>query len=134
MADEIVRMEWVRDYTFLLYDRNNFPILMDQPMGANAADLLPMSLIGCSSYDVVAILKKQRQKITDLQVTAESLRDPEPPWRFRKIHIHYHVSGSGLNPEKVQKAIELAEQHYCGVYATLKDAIEISSDFEILET
>lgn len=133
MPAETVTLDWVHERQFILHDRNGFPILMDQPNGVNAADLLPLSLIGCSSYDVVAILEKQRQDIRDLKVKAESTRDPEPPWIFRKIHVHYIVSGCGLDPQKVTKAIELAEEKYCAVFATLKHAVEITSDFEIVE-
>jgi putative redox protein len=131
MLVETVSLDWIRERQFVLRDRNGFPTLMDQPMGVNAADLLPLSLIGCTAYDVIAILQKQRQDA--LTVTAESTRDPDPPWRFRKIHIHYRVSGRGLDPEKVKRAIELAEKQYCGVYATLQGAVEITDDFEITE-
>lgn len=133
MALETVSLDWVRERQFMLHDRNGFPVIMDHPNGVNASDLLPLSLIGCSSYDVVAILEKQRQEVRDLAVSAESTRDPDPPWTFRKIHVHYRVSGRGLNGEKVAKAIELAEEKYCGVFATLKNALEITSDFEIVE-
>ena len=118
----------------IMHDHNGFPIVMDHPNGVSASDLLPLSLIGCSSYDVVAILEKQRQKVTDLAVAAESTRDPVPPWTFQKIHLHYKVSGHELDPGKVAKAIELAEEKYCGVFATLRNAVEITSDFEIIET
>lgn len=133
MPAETVTLDWVSNRQFILHDRNGFPILMDQPNGVNASDLLPLSLIGCSSYDVVAILEKQRQDVKDLSVSADSTRDPEPPWTFRKIHVHYKVIGCELDPKKVAKAIELAEEKYCAVFATLKHAVEITSDFEIVE-
>ncbi len=133
MTAETVSLDWIRERQFLMYDRHGFPIVMDHPNGVNASDLLPLSLIGCSSYDVVAILEKQRQHVTDLAVTAESTRDPNPPWTFRKIHVHYKVSGRGLEKEKVAKVIELAEEKYCGVFATLRNAVEITSDFEIID-
>lgn len=134
MAVETVSLEWVRERQFLMHDRNGFPIVMDHPNGVNASDLLPLSLIGCSSYDVVAILEKQRQHITNVSVTAESTREATPPWTFRKIHVHYTVSGHGLDQETVRKAIELAEEKYCGIFATLRNAVEITSDFEIVES
>jgi putative redox protein len=133
MTVETVFLDWVRERQFLLRDQHSFPNVMDSPNGASASDLLPLSLIGCSSYDVVAILEKQRQDVKDLSVTADSTRDPDPPWAFQKIHIHYKVSGSGLDSQKVARAIELAEEKYCGVYATLKRAVEITRDFEIIE-
>lgn len=133
MAVETVSLDWVGKRQFLLRDRNGFPILMDQPNGVNAADLLPLSLAGCTVYDVIAILEKQRQAVADLSVTVQSTRDPDPPWAFRKIHVHYKMSGPGLDAAKVSRAIELAEKKYCGVYATLKDAVELTSDFEVVE-
>ena len=133
MALETVTLDWVRDRQFIMHDRGGFPIVMDHPNGVNASDLLPLSLIGCSSYDVVAILEKQRQQVRDLAVSADSTRDPDPPWTFRKIHVHYKVSGHELDQEKVAKAIELAEDKYCGVFATLRNAVELTTDFEIVE-
>ncbi len=134
VLSETVNLDWVRERQFLMHGHAGFPIVMDHPNGVSASDLLPLSLIGCSSYDVVAILEKQRQKVTNLSVTAESTRDPQPPFAFRKIHVHYKISGSNLDSLKISKAIELSEEKYCGVYATLKKAVEITSDFEILET
>jgi putative redox protein len=134
MLTETVHLDWVRERQFLMHDHNGFPIVMDQPNGVSASDLLPLSLIGCSSYDVVAILEKQRQKVSDLSINAESTRDPDPPWIFRKIHVHYKVTGTGLDPGRVAKAIQLAEEKYCGVFATLRQVIEITTDFEIIET
>lgn len=133
MLTETVSLDWLHARQFLLRDRNGFPIVMDHPNGVNAADLLPLSLIGCSCYDVIAILEKQRQQVRDLAVIAKSTRDPQPPWIFRKIHIHYKIVGCSLDPAKVDRAIRLAEEKYCGVYATLRQAMEITSDFEIVE-
>jgi putative redox protein len=133
MVIENVRLDWLNEHNFLLKDRDNFPIVMGKPMGASAADLLPLSLIGCSSHDVIGILQKQRQNVTDFQVSAQSERDAEAPWRFRKIHVHYKVIGHGVDPQKVGKAIKLSQEQYCGVYVTLKDAVEITSDFEVIE-
>jgi len=133
MLTETVNLDWIKERQFLMHGHTGFPIVMDHPNGVSASDLLPLSLIGCSSYDVVAILEKQRQKVMDLAVSAESTRDPDPPFTFQKIHVHYRVSGFGLDPAKVAKAIQLSEEKYCGVFATLKKALEITSDFEILE-
>ena len=133
MLTEKVNLDWIKERQFLMRGHTGFPIVMDHPNGVSASDLLPLSLIGCSSYDIVSILEKQRQNVTDLAVSAESTRDPEPPYTFRKIHVHYKVSGSGLDPEKVAKAVQLSEEKYCGVFATLKKAVEITSDFEIVE-
>jgi len=132
MSTETVHAEWVRDEVFLLKDHFDFPLVMTQPQGVNGADLLPLSLIGCAGWDVIAILKKQRQQVTCLEVSAESQRDEAPPWRFRRILIHYRLRGRNLETERVKRAIDLAETKYCSVYATLRDAVEIQSEFEIV--
>jgi len=132
MSTETVHAEWVRDEVFLLKDHFDFPLVMTQPQGVNGADLLPLSLIGCAGWDVIAILKKQRQQVTCLEVSAESQRDEAPPWRFRRILIHYRLRGRNLVTERVKRAIDLAETKYCSVYATLRGAVEIQSEFEIV--
>jgi len=131
MANKPVRLKWNPEEQFLLADGGNYQIVMRQPGGVKASDLLPMALIGCAAYDVVEILQKQKQDLRELNVSAESVQDDTPPWRFRKIRIHYQVVGRGIDPEKIRKAIQLSEEKYCSVYATLKDAVEITHDFEL---
>ena len=133
MATKTVHLNWIPEQQFILQDSDNYQIVMKKPNGVSASDLLSMALIGCSSYDVVEILNKQKQDLREIKVTAESIQDDDPPWRFRKIHIHYQAIGKGIDPEKVRKAIQISEEKYCSVYVTLKDAIEITDDFEIVE-
>ncbi len=132
MATETVRVDWIADRMFLLRDRNDFPIVMTQPQGVNGADLLPLSLIGCSAWDIMAILQKQRQEVTGLHVLAHSERDEDPPWRFRRIHIVYRFTGHDLNEAHIKRAIELSEGKYCSIYATLRAALDLQSDYEIV--
>ncbi len=131
MASEYVKVDWIRDKVFLLKDRHDFPIVMTQPQGVNGADLLPLSLAGCSAWDVVDIIQKQHQQLTGLQVLVESEREEIPPWRFKKIHLHYKFSGYQLNKHQIEHAIELSNTKYCSIYAALQNAVELSSDFEI---
>ena len=133
MATKTVHLNWNPEQQFILQDNDNHQIIMKKPKGVSASDLLPMSLIGCASHDIVSILEKQRQQLHALKVTADATQDDDPPWRFRKIHIHYQVTGKGIDAEKVRKAILLSEENYCSVYATLRDAIEITHDFEIVD-
>jgi putative redox protein len=132
MANKTVTLQWTPEGRTILEDSDHYVVEM-KPAGVSASDLLPMSLIGCASYDVVKILEKQRQQLVSLNITAESTQDETPPWKFRKIHIHYQLTGKGLDVEKVSKAIQLSEENYCAVYATLKDVVEITHDFEIVE-
>lgn len=131
MPVETVRAEWVRDNVFVLYDRFGFPVVMTQPMGVNGADLMPLSVIGCAAWDVMSIVRKQREPVSGLRVVAESERDAEAPWLFRRLRVHYQFTGTGLNPERLQRAITLSESKYCSTFGTLQQAVEISSEFTI---
>jgi len=132
MTTKSVHLNWNPEQQFILSDNDSLQIIMKKPKGVSAADLLPMSLIGCSAYDVVEILNKQRQGLQQLKVTAESIQDVDPPWRFRRIHIHYQAIGTALDLEKLRKAIQISEEKYCSVYATLRDALEITHSFEVV--
>lgn len=133
MAAETVYVEWIRDEVFLLRDRNNFPIVMTQPWGVNGADLLPLSLIGCALWDIVAILRKQRQVVTAASGWAECEREADPPWRYTRILLHYRFTGENLKRDQLLRAIALSEEKYCSIYATLRAAVELLSEFEIME-
>jgi putative redox protein len=100
--------------------------------GLKASDMLLMSAASCSTYDVVVILKKQRQPLISLEVFCTGVQENEPPRRFTHIHLKYQFRGN-LNEENVKKAIRLSEEKYCSVINTLKGSVEISSDFEILD-
>jgi putative redox protein len=131
MSSDTVQLKWNSEEQFSLRDSNEYQVKMKRPDGVKASNLLPMALIGCSSHDVVEILQKQRQDLRELRVTAESVQDNDPPWRFRKIHIHYQAVGR-VDPEKLGRAIQISEEKYCSVYATLKDAVEITHDYEVV--
>ena len=132
MSRHTVRADWLGEqHAFLLRDRQGFPVATGEPLGANAADLLPMSLIGCSAYDAIGIALKQRQRVTALAVAAECEQDDDPPWRYQRIRLVYHFRGYDLSERALRRAVELAEGKYCAVYATLRDAVAIESVVEI---
>ena len=133
MASKTVQLNWDPEQEFMLEDNDNHQIVMKRPRGVSASDLLPMFLIGCSSYDVVEILQKQKQSLHALKVSASATQDDTPPWRFRAIHIQYQAIGTGLDVEKVRKAVLLSQENYCSVYATLRDAIEITFEVKVVE-
>jgi putative redox protein len=99
--------------------------------GLKPSDLLLISAASCSAYDVVMILEKQREPLEGLEVTCTGEQMEDPPYKFTKIHLHYAVKGH-CNVEKVARAIRLSEEKYCSVINTLKTAVEMTSDFEIL--
>lgn len=138
MATLSIELNWDREELFVARDRQGTSIVIgrttesDQEWrGVKASDLLLISLAACSAHDVVGILQKQRQKITSFRVSADAEQDDDPPWRFRAIHLLYRFSGHKLNELFVKRAIELSQQKYCAVYATLKDAVKITTDHEI---
>jgi putative redox protein len=100
--------------------------------GAKPSDLLVMALASCSAYDVVDILQKQHEPLTNLTISADAEQAPEPPWPFTKIHLHYQATGKGLDPKKVERAIKLSEDKYCSVAATIRGVTEITHSFEVL--
>lgn len=132
MITEKVSAEWLHDQVFRLHDHQGFPIIMAQPDGVLGADLLPLSLIGCAIWDVTSILLKQKQSIQRLEVEAYSERDDAPPWRFRKIRVVYKIWGDDVAKAAIERAIHLTESKYCSIYATLKSAIELVSEYELL--
>ena len=97
------------------------------------SDLLVLSLLSCSGYDVVMILKRQRQQMTDLEIEAQAEQASEPPYQFTNIHLHYKVQGKSLDPKKVERAIKLSEEKYCSVAATLRGNVELTHTFEVTE-
>jgi len=132
MATKTVLLNWNSEEEFTLRDHDGYKVMM-KPKGVSASDLLPMALAGCSSHDVVSILKKQKLDLRELRVSAAATQDDDPPWRFRKIHLRYTAVGKGIDPEKLNKAILLSQEKYCSVYVTLRDALEITYDYEALE-
>jgi putative redox protein len=100
--------------------------------GSKASDLLPISLAACTAYDVVVILQKQRQELRGLEVTTHTEQEPEAPWRFTKIHMHFVITGA-VDGRKAARAIDLSESKYCAVAATIRDSVELSHSFEIRE-
>lgn len=98
------------------------------------SDMLLISLASCSGYDVVLILARQRQKLTNLYINVKSEQAPEPPYQFTHIHQHYIVEGDNLDPKKVERAIELSEEKYCSVAATISGVAKLTHSFEIIGT
>lgn len=135
---DTVEINWVRGEMFAGRDGYGNSIVIGstpgdeiQFKGVKPSDLLLLSLIACSAYDVVKIIEKQRHRLHSLRVTATSAQQSRPPYAFEKIHVHYRVVAHGLKVEQLRRAIELSETKYCSVYNTLKHGVELSSDFEL---
>ena len=96
------------------------------------SDLLLISLASCSAYDVVMILGRQRQDLENLYVDVKGEQASEPPYAFTEIHQHYIAEGKDLDFKKVERAIELSEEKYCSVAATLRGVANLTHSFEIV--
>ena len=77
-------------------------------------------------------LKKKRMPLTYLEINASGEQDQDPPWTFRKIHINYRVGGKSLTDKAVAQAIQLSEEKYCSVAATIRATAQIITDFELI--
>jgi putative redox protein len=93
--------------------------------GAKPSDLLVVSLAACTAYDVLVILRKQRQDLRELEVVASATQDPDPPWTFRAIHMEFRLTGA-VDRRRAEKAVALAEAKYCSVAATLRPVVDLT--------
>jgi putative redox protein len=88
---------------------------------------------GCTAYDVVTILRKTRQDVTDVAVEVTAERAPADPKVFTRIHMHFVVKGRGVKPEAVERAIRMSAEKYCSASIMLGKTAEITHDYEIIE-
>ena len=89
-------------------------------------------MAACSAVDVVEILEKKRMPLSLLEISSSAEQDQDPPWTFRKINLHYKIGGKNLTEKAVAQAIQLSEEKYCSVAATVRATAQITTDFEIL--
>ncbi|RME70621.1 MAG: OsmC family peroxiredoxin [Chloroflexi bacterium] len=134
-----VSLKWIESQLMVGTDSFGHPLVMGswpeqspQWAGLKPSDLLLLAAASCSSYDIVMILRKQKEPLQGLEVSCTGENNPDPPYQFTKIHLHYKVIGP-VNPKKVERAIQLSEEKYCSVTNTLKPGVEITSTFEIVE-
>ena len=133
-----VRATWVQNRQFVGTDQSKHSVVMSSQdekngTGMSPSQLLLVALAGCTGYDVVDILHKKRQHLTGLEVVVTGEQDADPPWTYRKIHVHYIFRGRGLREKAVRDAIQLSEEKYCSVAATLRGMAEITPEYTIVE-
>ena len=100
---------------------------------ASPMELLLIALGGCTAVDVISILKKKRERVTDYRVEVSGERRAEHPRAYTRLEVRHIVRGRGVSEKAVAQAVELSESKYCSVAATLRPAAEIVSSFEIIE-
>ncbi len=131
---------WLSGRAFVAESGSGHAVVMDGPPdgGGRNIGLRPMEMVllgvgGCSTYDVVNILEKSRQKVRDCRVELSATRADTIPAVFTRIHLHFVVSGEELNPKQVERAVQLSAEKYCSASIMLGRAgVEITHDFEIV--
>lgn len=134
------RISWKGNVSFLAESGSGHAVLMDgapkaggQNLGPRPMELLLMGLGGCSSFDVVLILKKARQDITDCVVEIEAQRASSDPKVFTDIHLHFIITGHNIKTQQVERAIDLSAEKYCSASIMLKQTVNITHDYEIID-
>lgn len=102
--------------------------------GPSAMELLLMGTGGCSAYDVIGILEKSRQNVDDVEVEISAERADTDPKVFIKIHLHFIVTGRGVDPKRVERALSLSIDKYCSASAMMAATAALTYDFEMVET
>lgn len=120
-------------------DSNHWvPLDSVKSFGGGEAATKPMELVlialgGCTTMDVLSILKKMREDVRDFDINIDADKAEGHPSVFTKIHLHYIIKGKNIKSENVNKAIELSMNQYCSVSAMLKKSVDVTWDFEIQE-
>ena len=134
------RIKWKNGMSFLGESGSGHAVLMDGPPEAGGRNLgpRPMEMVlmgtgGCAAFDVMLILKKSRQAVSDCVVEIEAQRATEDPKVFTHIHFHFILTGKNLKPQQIERAISLSAEKYCSASIMLGKMAEMTHDFEILE-
>jgi putative redox protein len=139
MAKEQVKIRWKEKMAFSA-EVNGHEVLLDaaenvggENRGPRPKPLMLAALAGCTGMDVVSILKKMRVEPDDFNVYVEGDMTEEHPKHFFKMHVVYEFKGKDLPMDKLKKAVSLSEDRYCGVTATYRKAMDITSEIKVSE-
>ncbi|MEK7884973.1 MULTISPECIES: OsmC family protein [Methyloversatilis] len=134
-------VKWVDNMSFLAETGSGHMINMDGAPEAGGRNLAarPMELLlagtgGCTAFDVMLILKKSRQQVTGCEVALKADRASEDPKVFTRIGFHFKISGRGLKPEVVERAIHLSAEKYCSASIMIGKTAKMEHTWEIIET
>ncbi len=133
-------IKWVDGVMFLGESGSGHSVVMDgaesqggRNMGIRPMEMLLLGLGGCASFDVMSMLKKSRQQVTDCRAEVEAERVDTVPAVFSKIHLHFVVTGNELKETQVKRAVELSAEKYCSASIMMEAAgIEMSHSYELV--
>jgi putative redox protein len=128
-------VQWIGEQKFVATSPSGHAITIDSDRSSNKApgpmELVLMALGACTATDVVIVLEKKRQKLQSLEVICSGERAPDPPTVWTKLEVLYRLRGA-LDERAVQHAIQLSEEKYCSVSATLRKTATLAWRYEIL--
>ena len=134
------RIKWIENVCFAGESESGHALVMDgapegggRNLGPRPMETVLIGTGGCTAYDVVHILRKARAAVTDCVVEIDAARAREDPKVFTRIHFHFIVTGKGLKPQQVERAIDLSADKYCSASIMLGKTAEITHDFEVRE-
>ena len=141
MSDKhIIKTEWKGNMTFEA-DVNGHKVLMDATVEGGGKDMGPspkklqlVALSGCTGMDVISILKKMHIEIEKCSIEVQGDVTDEHPKQYYKMHVIYKFTGKNLPLEKLEKAVRMSEETYCGVEALYRKAIQVTSEIRIIES
>jgi putative redox protein len=134
------RIKWIENVSFVAESGSGHALVIDgapegggRDLGPRPMEVVLMGTGGCTAYDVMHILRKSRAPVTDCVLEIEAERADEDPKVFTKIHFHFVVTGRGLKPAQVERAVHLSAEKYCSASIMLGKTAAITHDFEIRE-
>jgi putative redox protein len=134
-------VKWVDGAMFLAESGSGHSVVMDGPedhggrnMGVRPMEMLLLGMGGCASFDVMSMLNKSRQDVTDCRCELEAERADAVPAVFTKIHLRFVVSGRKLKDAHVKRAVELSAEKYCSASIMMEAAgVDVSHSYEVIE-
>ena len=134
------RVKLIEGISFVGQSESGHSVVMDgapesggKNLGVRPMEMLLLGLGGCSAFDVVLILRKARQQVTDCTADLSAERADTDPKVFTKIHVHFTVTGKALDPRRVEQAVHLSAEKYCSASIMLGKTAEITHDFVVVE-
>ena len=134
------RVKWVQDVTFIAESGSGHSVVMDgapdaggRNVGFRPMEMMLIGLGGCSAFDVVMILKRGREPITDCVVELEAQRATTDPKIFTAIELVYKVTGKNLDPNKVERAVSLSAEKYCSATKIMSATAKLTHRVEIID-
>lgn len=135
-----VTVKWLDNMSFVGESGSGHSVVMDGPpgdggrnMGVRPMEMVLLGMGGCTAFDVILILQRSRQKVSDCHIELEAQRATEVPKVFTKIHLKYFIQGKNLDKKKVNRAVTMTAEKYCSVSIMLSGSVEITHETIITE-